>query len=149
MKYQFKPDSTVKETNVLITAQTKNHEVNEIERALEKIQKEEQTVTVTAYQTVYRIHYNEIIFVDVWGDYTTIHLLDREFKVHQPLRKIEEQLQDERFVRGSRSLILNLDFVEKFRSSFSGTYLAEMTNHQEVAISRRYWKKVKERVFQK
>lgn len=149
MKYQFKPDSTVNETNVLITAQTKNHEVNEIERALEKIQKEEQTVTVTAYQTVYRIHYNEIIFVDVWGDYTTIHLLDQEFKVHQPLRKIEEQLQDERFVRGSRSLILNLDFVEKFRSSFSGTYLAEMTNHQEVAISRRYWKKVKERVFQK
>lgn len=149
MKYQFKPDSTVNETNVLITAQTKNHEVNEIERALEKIQKEEQTVTVTAYQTVYRIHYNEIIFVDVWGDYTTIHLLDREFKVHQPLRKIEEQLQDERFVRGSRSLILNLDFVEKFRSSFSGTYLAEMTNHQEVAISRRYWKKVKERMFQK
>ena len=149
MKYQFKPDSTVNETNVLITAQTKNHEVNEIERALEKIQKEEQTVIVTAYQTVYRIHYNEIIFVDVWGDYTTIHLLDREFKVHQPLRKIEEQLQDERFVRGSRSLILNLDFVEKFRSSFSGTYLAEMTNHQEVAISRRYWKKVKERVFQK
>ena len=149
MKYQFKPDSTVNETNVLITAQTKNHEVNEIERALEKIQKEEQTVTVTAYQTVYRIHYNEIIFVDVWGDYTTIHLLDREFKVHQPLRKIEEQLQDECFVRGSRSLILNLDFVEKFRSSFSGTYQAEMTNHQEVAISRRYWKKVKERVFQK
>ena len=141
MKYQFKPDSTVNETNVLITAQTKNHEVNEIERALEKIQKEE--------QTVYRIHYNEIVFVDVWGDYTTIHLLDREFKVHQPLQKIEEQLQDERFVRGSRSLILNLDFVEKFRSSFSGTYQAEMTNHQEVAISRRYWKKVKERVFQK
>ena len=121
MKYQFKPDSTVNETNVLITAQTKNHEVNEIERALEKIQKEEQTVTINAHQTVYRIHYNEIVFVDVWGDYTTIHLLDREFKVHQPLRKIEEQLQDECFVRGSRSLILNLDFVEKFRSSFSGT----------------------------
>lgn len=149
MKYQFKPDSTVNETNVLITAQTKNHEVNEIERALEKIQKEEQTVIVTVHQTVYRIHYNEIVFVDVWGDYTTIHLLDRKFKIHQPLRKIEEQLQDERFVRGSRSLILNLDFVEKFRSSFSGTYLAEMANHQEVAISRRYWKKVKERVFQK
>ena len=149
MKYQFKPDSTVNETNVLITAQTKNHEVNEIERALEKIQKEEQTVTINAHQTVYRSHYNEIVFVDVWGDYTTIHLLDREFKVHQPLRKIEEQLQDECFVRGSRSLILNLDFVEKFRSSFSGTYQAEMTNHQEVAISRRYWKKVKERVFQK
>ena len=149
MKYQFKPDSKVNETNVLITAQTKNHEVNEIERALEKIQKEEQTVTINAHQTVYRIHYNEIVFVDVWGDYTTIHLLDREFKVHQPLRKIEEQLQDECFVRGSRSLILNLDFVEKFRSSFSGTYLAEMANHQEVAISRRYWKKVKERVFQK
>ena len=119
MKYQFKPDLKVNETNVLITAQTKNHEVN------------------------------EIVFVDVWGDYTTIHLLDRKFKIHQPLRKIEEQLQDERFVRGSRSLILNLDFVEKFRSSFSGTYLAEMANHQEVAISRRYWKKVKERVFQK
>ena len=100
MKYQFKPDSMVNETNVLITAQTKNHEVNEIERALEKIQKEEQTVTINAHQTVYRIHYNEIVFVDVWGDYTTIHLLDREFKVHQPLRKIEEQLQDERFVRG-------------------------------------------------
>lgn len=29
MKYQFKPDSTVNETNVLITAQTKNHEVSE------------------------------------------------------------------------------------------------------------------------
>ena len=149
MKYRFKSDSRVNETNVLITAQTKNHEVDEIERALEKIQKESQMITVNMREAVYRIHFNEIIFVDVWGDYTTIHLLDRDFKIHQPLHKIEEQLQDDRFVRGSRSLILNLDFVEKFRSSFSGTYLAEMVNHQEVAISRRYWKKVKERVFQR
>lgn len=149
MKYRFKSDSRVNETNVLITAQTKNHEVDEIERALEKIQKESQMITVNMREAVYRIHFNEIIFVDVWGDYTTIHLLDRDFKIHQPLHKIEEQLQDDRFVRGSRSLILNLDFVEKFRSSFSGTYLAEMVNHQEVAISRRYWKNVKERVFQR
>lgn len=149
MKYRFKSDSRVNETNVLITAQTKNHEVDEIERALEKIQKESQMITVNMREAVYRIHFNEIIFVDVWGDYTTIHLLDRDFKIHQPLHKIEEQLQDDRFVRGSRSLILNLDFVEKFRSSFSGTYLAEMVNHQEVAISRRYWKTVKERVFQR
>lgn len=149
MKYQFKADSGVNETNVLITAQTKNHEVDEIERALEKIQEGSQIITINVHQAVYRIHFNEIIFVDVWGDYTTIHLLERDFKIHQPLHKIEEQLQDDRFVRGSRSLILNLDFVEKFRSSFSGTYLAEMVNHQKVAISRRYWKKVKERVFQK
>lgn len=149
MKYRFKPDSNVNETNVLITAQTKNYEVDEIERALEKIQKESQMITINVHQAVYRIHFNEITYVDVWGDYTTIHLLEQDFKIHQPLRKIEEQLHDDRFVRGSRSLILNLDFVEKFRSSFSGTYLAEMANHQEVAISRRYWKKVKERVFQK
>lgn len=149
MKYHIKLDSKIDETDVLVTAQDKNHEVEEIERALMKIQKESQIITVNISQNVYRIHFDEIIYVDVWGDYSTIHLMDRNFKIHQPLHKIEEQLQDERFVRGSRSLIINLDYVVKFRSSFSGTYLAELSNHERVQISRRYWKKVKERVFQK
>lgn len=149
MKYHIKLDSKIDETDVLVTAQDKNHEVDEIERALMKIQKESQIITVNISQNVYRIHFDEIIYVDVWGDYSTIHLMDRNFKIHQPLHKIEEQLQDERFVRGSRSLIINLDYVVKFRSSFSGTYLAELSNHERVQISRRYWKKVKERVFQK
>lgn len=149
MKYRLKIDPRITETDILITADGKNQEVVRIEEALDKIQRDGQMITIEIQQTIYQIAFSQILYVEVFGDYTIIHTQKRSYKIRQPLYKIEKQLADKRFIRGSRSLIFNLDYVVRFRSSFSGTYLAKMANQQEVTISRRYWKKVKERVFQK
>lgn len=149
MQYRLNIDPRIAETDVLITADSENQEVIKIEEALDKIQHEGQIITIEIQQTIYQIAFSQILYVEVFGDHTIIHTQERSYKIRQPLYKVEKQLTDKRFIRGSRSLIFNLDYVIRFRSSFSGTYLAKMADQQEVTISRRYWKKVKERVFQK
>ncbi|MGX5377541.1 LytTR family DNA-binding domain-containing protein [Ligilactobacillus sp. LYQ135] len=65
--------------------------------------------------------------------------------MHQSLQAIEQQIEDQSFIRVSRNTLLNLNYVEKFKNSFSGTSVAILNDGTLVNISRRFWKMVKER----
>lgn len=77
-----------------------------LDRAVEKISKNERVLVLQTRSEMVRIPIYQIRFADVYGNYVTIHS-STDITVKMTLTELEEQL-DERFFRVSRSCIVNL-----------------------------------------
>ncbi len=66
-----------------------------------------------------------------------------EYTLHLRLYELEPRLEPRSFVRISNSEIINLNQVDHFDMSFTGTICVKLTNGQVSYVSRRYVPKVK------
>ena len=63
------------------------------------------------------------------------------------LKDLEARLDEKRFVRLSRSAIVNLDMVRKVSPMPGGTFVVSLTNGQEIPSSRQQSRALRERFF--
>ena len=96
LHYLMKPIRTEKLKNVL-------------EKALRLIDKNEKAILVRTESSLKRILLHEIRYMDVHGNYVTIHAKEN-VDLKRTLSSLQEEL-DERFYRVGRSLIINLACV--------------------------------------
>lgn len=83
---------------------------------------------------VYIVDRNNIIRVEAMSNYSVFLLADnKKIVVSKTLKEYETVLDDERFMRINRSVIINLDFVVKYRKGDGGTL--ELTDGTEVEVS--------------
>lgn len=82
-----------------------------LERAIEKISKNDVVLNMETANGMVRVPIYQIRFVEVFGNYVTIHAND-EVVVKMTLNEIEKLL-DERFYRVGRSVIVNLNEVSR------------------------------------
>lgn len=66
-----------------------------------------------------------------------------EYCIRSRLYELEERLDCNRFVRISNSEIINLNMVEHFDLSFTGTICVKLSNGMITYVSRRYVSKIK------
>ena len=86
-----------------------------LDRAAEKIVKNEKVLIFETSGEMVRIPIYQIRYADVLGNYVTIHALT-DVTVKMPLGELEKQL-DERFYRAGRSCIVNLGCVTRVTKS--------------------------------
>ena len=72
------------------------------------------------------------------GNYTCIHAGKAEHLVRRGIGELEAQLDHGRFLRISRSVIVNLDRVDRLVPWFSGGYLVRLGSGAEFKLTRRY-----------
>ena len=82
-----------------------------LERATEKLLKNEKLLQLEAGGELFRIPLYQIRYVDVQHNYVTVHAAE-EITVKKTLGEIEEYL-DERFFRVGRSAIVNLSCISR------------------------------------
>lgn len=82
-----------------------------LERAIEKINKNDVVLNMDSANGMVRVPIYQIRFVEVFGNYVTIHAND-EVVVKMTLNEIEKLL-DERFYRVGRSVLVNLNEVSR------------------------------------
>ena len=82
-----------------------------LDRAMERLKNRERELIITMSEGVVRIPLPEIRYLEVMGNYVTIHGREN-YSVKQTLSQLEELL-DERFYRIHRSYIVNLQLVRK------------------------------------
>lgn len=70
--------------------------------------------------------------------------IDEKFLVKKRIYQLEEILKPKKFVRISNSELINLNLVDSFDLSYSGTISVKMKNNSKTFVSRRYVKKIKE-----
>ncbi len=70
--------------------------------------------------------------------------IDEKFLVKKRIYQLEEILKSKKFVRISNSELINLNLVDSFDLSYSGTISVKMKNKSKTFVSRRYVKKIKE-----
>ena len=91
-------------------------------------------LALSTAEGVYLIDSSSIIRIEAMSNYSTFYLRDqKKIMVSKTLKEYENTLQGNNFLRISRSAIVNLDFVVKYRKGDGGTL--EMSDGTEVEVS--------------
>lgn len=83
-----------------------------LDKAADKIKKNERAVFFELNDGMVRVPMYEIIYIEVRGNYITAHTVNEDLSVKTTLSKIEKEL-DSRFFRTSRSYLVNLRYVRR------------------------------------
>ncbi len=82
-----------------------------LDKAIEKLAKNDKVLTFITNCEMIRVPIYQINYVEVFGNYITIHAND-EIKIKMTLSELEKEL-DERFYRVGRSIIVNLTQISR------------------------------------
>ena len=82
-----------------------------LNRATEKLEKNERMLTLSLSGEMVRIALHEISYIDVNGNYITLHVKE-SYTIKKTLSEIQKEL-DERFFKVGRSSIVNLNMVQR------------------------------------
>ncbi|MGD9588227.1 MAG: LytR/AlgR family response regulator transcription factor [Pyrinomonadaceae bacterium] len=96
-----------------------------------------QRIPVKKREEFYLLNVEEIASIIADAELLRLTTEDgRQFEINFRLKDLEERLDPSRFIRLSRSAIVNLDSVSHISPMPGGTYLVALTNGQEIASSR-------------
>ena len=83
---------------------------------------------------VYLVEKSDIIRIEAMSNYSTFLLRDhKKIVVSKTLKEYENVLQDDIFMRINRSVIVNLNYVIKYRKGDGGTL--ELSDGAEIEVS--------------
>ena len=94
----------------------------------------------------YNIPIVDIFYVESVDDRTFIYLSGNCYETAHKLYELEEILNERRFIRISKSVIVNLLKIECVKPALNGRYLCHLKNGEDVIISRKYVHEFKEKL---
>lgn len=80
----------------------------------------------------------EILYVEKVDDRTFAYTEDKEIQLDMSLYAVEVMLDDDRYFRCSKSMIVNVNKVERLRSMSSNRIDATLVSGEHIIISRTY-----------
>lgn len=87
---------------------------------------------------LYFVRSGDVEWVDAAANYVRLHVAGRVHFVRDTVKGIGTRLPPDRFVRVHRSIIVNLDFVQRLDPQEHGEYLITMRDGSRVQSSRTY-----------
>lgn len=131
-----------RDDEVVVYAKEENSVVNAIRSICER---EEKTVIGYSDREIYTLSPHEVTCFVSENDLLFAYTDDGRMRIKSRLSKIEEGLPS-CFIRINQSCIANINMIERFDASFSGTLGVVFKNGYRDYVSRRNLKKVKERM---
>lgn len=94
---------------------------------------------VKADHKIYRINFEELVYVEGQGEYVTFHLKSKKITAYYSLKKLEEELPSKRFTRIHKSYIVAMDVIDSIEGnllSVMGVKLAIGKSYKEDLMNR-------------
>lgn len=141
MKIEVIIDESLDENKVTIYAKKYSKDIENIrdmltDRLLDKI--------VAFYdKEIFILSFDEIIRIFAQDKEVFVKTNNKSYKVRLTLTELEKRLDKKKFIRISRSEIVNLDYVKRLDLSFTGTIAVELANEDVSYVSRRKLKEFK------
>lgn len=141
MKVEVIIDESLDENKVTIYAKKYSKDIENIrdmltDRLLDKI--------VAFYdKEIFILSFDEIIRVFAQDGDVFVKTNNKSYKVRLTLTELEKRLDKKKFIRISRSEIVNLDYIKRLDLPFIGTIAVEFTNDEVSYVSRRRLKDFK------
>jgi two-component system, LytTR family, response regulator len=104
--------------------------------------KPSQRIVVKDAGRVMFVRPGEIDWVDAAGNYVRLHCGKDLHLLRETMAGMEARLDAEKFIRISRSIIVNLDRVKEIQPLYNGTYLFLLQDGHKLESSRRYRNKL-------
>lgn len=141
MKVEIIIDESLDEDKVTIYAKEYSKDIENIrdmltDRLLDKI--------VAFYdKEIFILSFDEIIRIFAQDGDVFVKTSNKSYKVRLTLTELEKRLDKKKFIRISRSEIVNIDYIKRLDLSFIGTIAVEFTNDEVSYVSRRKLKDFK------
>ncbi|WP_130819375.1 LytTR family DNA-binding domain-containing protein [Anaerococcus vaginimassiliensis] len=141
MKVEVIIDESLDENTITIYAKKYSKDIENIrdmltDRLLDKI--------VAFYdKEIFIISFDEIIRIFAQDGDVFVKTNNKIYKVRLTLTELEKRLDKKKFIRISRSEIVNIDYIKRLDLSFIGTIAIEFTNDEVSYVSRRRLKDFK------
>jgi two-component system LytT family response regulator len=84
----------------------------------------------------------DIDWVEAADNYVKIHIGKEEHLLRETLAALESKLPDDRFLRISRSAIVNVEHIREMHPMFHGEYIVVLRNGAQVTLTRGYREKL-------
>lgn len=106
------------------------------------------TLTGFIQDTAFQLNLSDILYFEAVGERVFAYTADELYSVKLRLYEVEERYLKNRFVRCSKSVIVNLMHIESFRPTLDSRLYARMKNGEDVVVSRMYAKELKKRIME-
>ena len=80
-------------------------------------------ITLKAADRVWFVDPGDIVWVEADGDYVIVHAVRQQHRSREPISALERRLPADRFVRVSRSAIVNLSAIREVQRWFRGNFV--------------------------
>lgn len=96
------------------------------------------TVSGNENGRIYTVDINDILYFEALDEKVFACTAERVLEVRARLYEIEERFKGSRFIRCSKSFVINLMQLESISPALNGRFMAHMKNGENVIISRQY-----------
>ena len=106
---------------------------------------------ITAYteqREAVSIRVEDIFYFEAVGGLVFAYLESEVYEIRLRLYQIEERLNMHNMVRASKSVLMNLNYIDSVRPALNGRLYAKMQNGEDILISRNYAKLVSKRILE-
>ena len=87
---------------------------------------------------------DEIDYVEAAHNYVELHVEKQSHLLRETLNSFEARLSEDKFVRISRSVIVNIERIKELEPLFYGEYRVTLKNGTKLTLSRRYRDKLQQ-----
>ncbi len=148
MKVKLDITPTCTEPEIIIKAEQMNEEIESIITFISDIGDKHKQLPITGTMDDKIVILEPESIVRVYASHGKVfaETVQDMYEIKLKLYELEELLSSSKFVRISKSEIINLKAVKHFDVSFTATIEIVFINNKKTYVSRRYIKKLKERL---
>ena len=86
----------------------------------------------------FEIQVRDVFYIEAVDNKVFIYTKNEVYEIKQKLYELEEMLKDKRFLRVSKSTLINLMKVSSIKPALNGRFTAVLYSGEEMVISRKY-----------
>jgi two-component system LytT family response regulator len=101
-------------------------------------------IAIRVGERTYLQRTDEIEWVEAEGKHMKIHVGGKSYAMRETMRNVETRLDPTRFIRVSRSAMVNLDHVREIQPWFNGDFVLILRSGTEVTTTRAYRDQLRE-----
>ena len=111
---------------------------DEVREIIAFVKSRQGQLTGTADERQYEIAVSDVFFIEAVDNKTFIYTKNKVYETRQKLYELEEILKEKRFLRVSKSTLLNLMKVSAIKPALNSRFTAELFSGEQVIITRKY-----------
>ncbi|WP_407724409.1 LytTR family DNA-binding domain-containing protein [Ruminococcus sp. JL13D9] len=111
---------------------------DEVREIIAFVKSRQGQLTGTADERQYEIAVSDVFFIESVDNKTFIYTKNKVYETRHKLYELEEILKEKRFLRVSKSTLLNLMKVSAIKPALNSRFTAELFSGEQVIITRKY-----------
>ncbi|EAA0093408.1 response regulator transcription factor [Listeria innocua] len=120
--------------------------LEEVTKIVMGLEEQTEKISVKKDGVTYLIAKRKILYFEAVESKIFVYTEKDVYETTWKLYELEEKFKDSSFFRCSKSMILNIEWIEKIAPGFHGKFEASLFNREKVIISRQYAKILKQKL---